>query len=707
MNFENVRNVVPETVNYFISNDANSNQDFQKIPISSEYTRVTPIYDDQNNKENNSILKPVSYYTYLTNNINNNSAGRKGQTNVKYYYSNSPQRKKREKSRSNILSSFNHDKNDQNIMTNSPYQTTNYMTYITQNDNNKYRSRSPIITRKNNYLINDNTQSNISTFCSRSPNTPLKNINNNYNIISTYIPDTTSLNDNIIVNNLPSDYHNFSNDYELLYPNASNNEIITTQVYNVNATSPGQNNTYSTLTSNNTKSTDLFLNNLGSNTYQAINIPGNTNTSNYQEYSYVPYPNLANISNYNNSNNVLYTPTKTQLNTSQYISYPLNSINTIPSTNKYVQLLSQSPNSANINSIPSSSEMLISNNFYSNQNLSNLKNYNSPNNNVNTNITGYNSRNNLYSKVSNNKVMKKQTDTPVISNFNKNNIVNKYNNNMEAKHQRNYSPSFCNDINSNSKNYIIEKNETGPNTINLEEGINTNINNINKMNTNPNSNINSPNKISNKSNYYKESSSLLNKNKYNIKSNLIKNISSDQDKVENGPTDYFSQYMYTHINNIRTNPKGYIPTIQNAMNNISTDKKGRMIYKGKLKVALFKGKEAFEEAISDLQKMDPMEPLVFKKELCVEISEKEKEFKSGDYLRNKIKEKVDNGIQINAFWRDIIKDPEINLLLMIVDDNAIKMGYKRRDILDPKKKYIGINSGKLDDKFVCYTVLSE
>ena len=102
-----------------------------------------------------------------------------------------------------------------------------------------------------------------------------------------------------------------------------------------------------------------------------------------------------------------------------------------------------------------------------------------------------------------------------------------------------------------------------------------------------------------------------------------------------------------------------------------------------------------------------MEPLVFKKELCVEISEKEKEFKSGDYLRNKIKEKVDNGIQINAFWRDIIKDPEINLLLMIVDDNAIKMGYKRRDILDPKKKYIGINSGKLDDKFVCYTVLSE
>ena len=105
--------------------------------------------------------------------------------------------------------------------------------------------------------------------------------------------------------------------------------------------------------------------------------------------------------------------------------------------------------------------------------------------------------------------------------------------------------------------------------------------------------------------------------------------------------------------------------------------------------------------------MEPMEPLVLKKELCVEISEKEKEFISGDYLRNKIKEKIKNGIPVNAFWRDIINESEINLLLMIVDDNAIRRGYKRRDILWPEMKYIGINSGNLDERFVCYTVLSE
>ena len=102
-----------------------------------------------------------------------------------------------------------------------------------------------------------------------------------------------------------------------------------------------------------------------------------------------------------------------------------------------------------------------------------------------------------------------------------------------------------------------------------------------------------------------------------------------------------------------------------------------------------------------------MEPLVFKKELCVDISNNEKEFKSGDYLRKKIKEKINNDIPIRAFWRDIIKDPEINFLLMIVDDNPIRKGNKRKDILDPEMKYIGISSANLGNDFVCYTVLSD
>ena len=165
--------------------------------------------------------------------------------------------------------------------------------------------------------------------------------------------------------------------------------------------------------------------------------------------------------------------------------------------------------------------------------------------------------------------------------------------------------------------------------------------------------------------------------------------------------------MFSQINNIRTNPKSFIKIIEKEKMNISKDKRGNSIYKGKLKVALTKGKEAFDEAISSLKKIKPMNPLIFNNKLCVEISKNKNEFKSGDYLRLKIQEKVNNGVKIKAFWRDIINDPEINFLLMIVDDNPIKIGAKRKDILNNKMKYIGINSAYLDNDFVCYLVLSD
>jgi len=132
-----------------------------------------------------------------------------------------------------------------------------------------------------------------------------------------------------------------------------------------------------------------------------------------------------------------------------------------------------------------------------------------------------------------------------------------------------------------------------------------------------------------------------------------------------------------------------------------------LYYSGKIKVALYKGKEAFDEAISSLEKTKPMKPLIYKKDLCIEISKDKKDFQSGDYLRKKINELIKKDIKVRAFWRDIIKDSEINFLLMIVDDNPIRRGEKRKDIMNPEMKYIGINSGMCGEFFICYTVLSD
>ena len=198
----------------------------------------------------------------------------------------------------------------------------------------------------------------------------------------------------------------------------------------------------------------------------------------------------------------------------------------------------------------------------------------------------------------------------------------------------------------------------------------------------------------------KKNSATICSLKYADINNNINNKIIKQDQI-------FCNYIFEHINRLRMNPKYFIKHIQKAKNNITKDMKGNPIYKSKLKVALTKGKEAFDDAIISLKEMKPMNPLLFKKELCIDIPTSEKEFRGGDYLKQKIIEKINKGIKIKAFWRDIINDPEINFLLMIVDDNPIKPGAKRKDILNPKMNYIGINSAYLGSYFVCYIVLSD
>ena len=664
------------TVTYYLQNDINSTQEYQQIPISP----------------NNKLIQPDSFYTYITkNNINTN-----GKNNNVYY----PERKN--KDMAEILSN---------------------------------KSRSPTVIRKNNFLINDQDPKVTTNYYARSPNHSINNQkNNNYNNISSFSPDRLSTNEKITVNNLSSVKPNYNsnntqivNSYSaLLYPSSPNNYNYVTNNKNNNVsnfyeipnsiTSPSSNVTYYTI-SPNSPSTDNLINNIGSTTYETKNILTNEKSSNNinDMISMVPYVNIINanenypntINQVANNNNYIVTPSK-QNNEIQVISYPFNSINTIPSTNKYIQINSSSPNNnTNINSNPSSADKLISHYSYQNVISPIDKNNNYANGNTSNQelIPLKNNNNN-----NPNSIQRLQT-SPTVSKFNNINN-NKYNNpnkkennakNILSKKTKNFkkivnssssktessSEGLGGLIFSKAKKYITKKFEDNSNDSENDE----------KDQEEVNSDIN--NKNNGKSE--KEYSFKNNNNDYNIKSNLIKN-----DSVEIEPDEYYSQYMFSQINKIRTNPKSFIPKIKNAIKNISNDKKsGKLIYKGRLKVSLYKGEKAFTDAISELEKIEPMEPLEFRKELCVDISEDETEFKSGDYLREKIKEKIDDGIIVRAFWRDIIKDPEINFLLMIVDDNAIRRGDKRNDILDPNMKYIGINSASLGNNFVCYTVLSD
>ena len=171
------------------------------------------------------------------------------------------------------------------------------------------------------------------------------------------------------------------------------------------------------------------------------------------------------------------------------------------------------------------------------------------------------------------------------------------------------------------------------------------------------------------------------------------------------PKDDFSEYIFDNINKIREDPQSFIKVIEQAKKNIILDKKGIFIYKSTVKVALSRGVPAFDEAINFLKNLKPMQKLIFSNELLMEYPINEEQIKDKKYMNDQINIKVQNGIPIKSFWRDIIKDPQTCLILMIVDDTGVNSGKKRNDILDPNMQCIGIVSKKIGKSFASYITL--
>ena len=171
------------------------------------------------------------------------------------------------------------------------------------------------------------------------------------------------------------------------------------------------------------------------------------------------------------------------------------------------------------------------------------------------------------------------------------------------------------------------------------------------------------------------------------------------------PKDDFSIYIFENINKIRENPQSFIETIEQAKKNIILDQRGIYIYKSTVKVALSKGLPAFDEAIEFLKQLKPMNKLIFSYDLLIESPINEEQIKDKQYMNEQINKKVQDGIPIKSFWRDIIKDCQTCLILMIVDDTGVNSGKKRNDILDPNMQCIGIISKKIGKSFASYITL--
>lgn len=174
----------------------------------------------------------------------------------------------------------------------------------------------------------------------------------------------------------------------------------------------------------------------------------------------------------------------------------------------------------------------------------------------------------------------------------------------------------------------------------------------------------------------------------------------------------YPEKMLSLINKIRDDPVSYADIIEDSIQNIYEDQdkddetKTRIIYKKKVKVALNKGEQAFREAAEELRNMDSLPPLELKSDICVPLPEEEEEIKDSSYLREQVRILRDT-TNIDVFFKDLIKVPEVSALLMIVDDSSKNPGKKRQAVLNKDFKYIGINSKFIGKTFIAYFAFSK
>ena len=583
-----------------------------------------------------------------------------------------------------------------NSRSRSPLIRMNYNNPINAINNKTNRARSPNIAMKSNLKLDSYINSYENNELSGNNSSLLKsNSISNYSIKSYSPPKENISNINYDINSsIPIQYQYNYNIGQNSYDTFQQQQMCVSPVKNINYNY--QNNLeYSPIISRNDNfsSTRYIPRNI-----TLMNSPQHLyNLIPEQNYQYLmpnsPFNTLNNnnISNLNNNglnNNYTYGRTFKNISLKKPKQYKPKYKNRINAMKGYPNILTAHSNNASpIKTISQIKDI----NSISPPKISSRQGYNM-NSDSKSSLSIINPYESIYNSNTSSSSLTKSNN-----NFNRTSSPNNINiscfNNQRMTGGKSSTISFneTNSKNINSRNSITSINSiNNMKNISLKEGLNSTKSSIYKFN--PTNNINT---IRNSGIQSSNMNNNNNNNKFSLKDSNAK------------PTDKYSRCMLELINEIRKNPQNYAQKLKKAKDNIKYDKKGNLYYSGKIKVALYKGQEAFDEAIISLEKTKPMQPLLFKKELSIEISKDKKDFKNGEYLRKKINELVKSGTSVRAFWRDIINDVDINVLLMIVDDNPIKRGAKRKDILNPEMKYIGLNSGNIGSHFVCFTVLSD
>ena len=261
----------------------------------------------------------------------------------------------------------------------------------------------------------------------------------------------------------------------------------------------------------------------------------------------------------------------------------------------------------------------------------------------------------------------------------------------------------------NELNQTDEKNQSQKIQINLlkdNEELNSNIEPIFKkdkdevlsqinihLNINQNENENEEKKLKNIQ-YSSQDNSInqMKNNSLSQENSLIKKEKDNKNPIN------FNLKVIELINNIRSDPVSFAEIIEESKKNIRIERvivkdkitgdeieKEKIIYKKKVKVALSKGEIAFTEASNYLKTLNPIPPLEYNENIVLKLPETESQMKDSSYLKLQAEE-VKRRFNVDCYFKDLIKDPFVSTLLMVVDDNGKNGGKKRKAILNPEYK---------------------
>ena len=195
---------------------------------------------------------------------------------------------------------------------------------------------------------------------------------------------------------------------------------------------------------------------------------------------------------------------------------------------------------------------------------------------------------------------------------------------------------------------------------------------------------------------------------HNNNSNIIINKEIESEYITKN---IYNKRILEIINKVRLNPGEYSKYVIDNIKNISYENKEEInkntemkeikqikVFKKKVKVKLYKGEEEFLETAFFLKKLPSMEPLKFNENIVIPID---------NIFNNELIKKKILKSNINLFFKGNIKNPEIAVLLMIVDDNESSEKKKRNALLNKDFKYIGIDSKFFGNHFLAHFSFSK